>query len=112
MTRFMVRRIPVTGMAVISSAPAGPAAKRPGTGRLENVVVAAVGLATVVRMARDRRTYERIILAAIVLAAAADAARTGQARSIARLAAWDRHRTLAEQRRAKAARSEKSLATR
>ncbi len=111
MTNFIVRPIPVAWIAVISSGPAGPAHKPPGTDRPQKAVVVAVGLAAVARMARDRRTYERMILVAIVLAAAAGAARTGQARSIARLMAWDKHQTLAEQRRVKAARSEKSLAT-
>jgi hypothetical protein len=111
MANIIARRIPVAWIAVISSGPAGPARNPPGTDRLQKAVVAAVGLAAVARIARDRRTHERIILVAIVLAAAADAARTGEARSKERLIAWDKRQALAVQRRVKAALSQKSLAT-
>jgi hypothetical protein len=43
-----------------------------------------------VRLARDRRTYEHVIVVAIGLAAAASLARDNQSRSLARLAAWDK----------------------
>jgi hypothetical protein len=59
-----------------------------------------IGVTAATRIVRDRRTYERVILLAIVLTAAAGIARAGQARSMARLIAWDRRQTLAEQRRA------------
>lgn len=72
--------------------------------------MAAVGMAAVARIARDRRTRERIILVTIVLAAAGGAARAGQTRSIERLIAWDKRQALAAQRRVKAALSQKSLA--
>ena len=111
MTNFIVRRAPIAWIAVISSGPAGPAHKPPGADRIPKAVAAAIGLAAAARIARDHRTYERVILVAIVLAAAGGAARTGQTRSIQRLIAWDKRQALAAQRRVKKALSEKSLAT-
>jgi hypothetical protein len=69
------------------------------------MVLAAIGVTVTARIVRDRRTYERVILLAILLAAAAGIARAGEVRFMARLIAWDKRRTLAEQRRAEAARS-------
>jgi hypothetical protein len=60
--------------------------------------MAMIGGAAAARIARDRRTYERVIIFALVLAAAAGMARDNQARSLARLAAWDKRRTLREPR--------------
>jgi hypothetical protein len=108
MTNFIVQRIPVARSAVISSRPAGPAYKPQGVGRTRKAVVGAVGLAAAARIARDRRTYERMILVAIVLASAAGAARAGQASLIERLIAWDKHQAQAVKRQVKAARSKKS----
>jgi hypothetical protein len=67
--------------------------------------MAVIGLTAAARMARDRRTHERVILLAIVLAAAVDVAREGKVRSVTRLIAWDRQRTLAQKRQVKAPRS-------
>jgi hypothetical protein len=83
----------------------GLAYKSPTAGRRQNTVLAVIGVTAATRIVRDRRTYERVILLAIALAAAAGIARAGQARSMARLIAWDRRQTLAEQRRAEASRS-------
>jgi hypothetical protein len=52
------------------------------------MVMALIGGATVARIVRDRRTYERLIIIAIVLAALAGLARESQARSQDRMAAW------------------------
>jgi hypothetical protein len=76
------------------------------------VVLAVIGVNMAARIARDRRTYERVIVLAIVLAAAAGIARSGQTHSIARLVAWDKQRIMAERRRAEASRLKKSLAKR
>jgi len=78
----------------------GLAHKSPTASRRQNTVLAVIGATAAARILRDRRTYERVILLAIVLTAAAGIARAGQARSMARLIAWDRRQTLAEQRRA------------
>ena len=64
------------------------------------MALAAIGATAAARIVRDRRTYERVILLAIVLAAAAGMARASQLRSVARLIAWDKRQRLAEQRRA------------
>ena len=85
---------------VISSGPTGLAPKPPGASRRQKTVLAVIGVTAAARIVGDRRTYERVILLAIVLAAAAGMARASQLRSIARLIAWDKQRTLAEQRRA------------
>jgi hypothetical protein len=58
----------------------------------QKVVLAAIGATAVARIARNRRTYERVIVLAIVLAAAAGMARSSQAHSLERLIAWDRKR--------------------
>ena len=89
----------------MSSGPAGSAHKSASLSRREKVVLAVIGVTAVTRMARDRRTYERVILVALALTAAAGIARAGQVRAIARLIAWDEQQTLAEQRRAEASRS-------
>jgi hypothetical protein len=70
-----------------------------------------VGLAALARIARDHRTYERLLLAAIVLAAAVGATHAGATRSVTRLVAWDKQRDLPKKLRGKAMRSEKSLAS-
>lgn len=83
----------------------GLAHKSPAASRRQNTVLTVIGVTAAARIVRDRRTYERVILLAIVLAAAAGIARAGQARSMARLIAWDRRQTLAGQPRAEASRS-------
>lgn len=90
---------------MIASGPTKSAHQSSAVSQRSKVVVAAVGLATAARMARDRGTHERVIVLAIAVAAAIGLARAGQVRSITRLIEWDRRRILAEQRRAKALRS-------
>ena len=85
---------------MISSGPAGLAPKPPSASRRQKTVLKVIGVTAAARIVRDRRTYERVILLAIGLAAAAGIARAGQVRSIARMIAWDKRQTLAEQRRA------------
>jgi hypothetical protein len=90
---------------VISPGRTELAHQSPTASRQQKVAVAVIGLAMAARIARDRRTYERVIIFALVLAAAVSLARDNQARSLARLAAWDKRRTLAGQRHVKAPRS-------
>ncbi|MCW2911776.1 MAG: hypothetical protein JWL68_6565 [Actinomycetia bacterium] len=56
------------------------------------MAVAVVGLGAVTRLARDHRTYEAAIVAAIAVAALAGMGRASRASSFARLAAWDKRR--------------------
>jgi hypothetical protein len=72
---------------VISSSPTGLAPKPPGASRRQKTVLAVVGVTAAARIVGDRRTYERVILLAIVLAVAAGMARAGQVRSMARVIA-------------------------
>jgi hypothetical protein len=90
---------------VISSDPAGSAHQSLAVNRPPKVVMAVIGLTAAARMARDRRTQERVILLTIVLAAAVGVAREGKVRSVTRLIAWDRQQALAQQRQVKAPRS-------
>ena len=95
MINSMVRRTAVSLIAATSSDAASPAGKRPGTGGLEKAVVAGLGVAAVVRIVRNHRTYERALLVALVLAAAVGATRSGAIRSITRLIEWDKAQDLA-----------------
>lgn len=80
------------------------APKPPDVSQEQKVALAVIGVAAVARFVRDRRTYERVILLAIVLAAMAGMARASQDRSAARLIAWF-NRKLTEVRREEASRS-------
>ena len=73
---------------MISRSPAGPAPQWPSASRPPKMVVALIGAGAVARIVRDRRTYERLIIVAIALAAVAGMARENQARSQERMVAW------------------------
>ncbi len=90
---------------MISGAPAGLAHQPPAASGQPAVVMAMIGVAVAARIARDPRTYERLLVFAIAAAAAAGLARESQARSMARLIAWDKQRAMRELRRVKAPRS-------
>ena len=83
---------------------AGSAPKPPDVSREQKVALAVIGVTAVARFVRDRRTHERVILLAIVLAAMAGITRASQDRSIARLGAWF-DRKLTEVGREEASRS-------
>jgi hypothetical protein len=57
-----------------------------------------IGVALAARLARDGRTYEHVVMVVIGVAAAASLGRHSGARSVARLAAWDKRRNLSDQR--------------
>jgi hypothetical protein len=96
----MMINLVLQGMTVSSGSrtTAGREAQSPSASRQPKMVMAMIGGAAAARIARDRRTYERMIIFALVLAAAAGLARDSQARSVARLAAWDNRRTLRDHR--------------
>jgi hypothetical protein len=77
---------------VISSSPRRPAHPSPAAGQPHTVALAVIGLAVAAHMARDRRTYEQVILAALVVVALAGLGHAGQDRFIERLIVWDRKR--------------------
>jgi hypothetical protein len=55
--------------------------------------VMVIALAVAARVARDPRTYEIAIMVAITVAAVAGLGRASGARSVARVAAWDKRRS-------------------
>jgi len=73
------------------TAPAGSPARKPGQSkRPHQAALVAVGLGVASRVVRDARTHEAVIMVAIMVAVAVAAARSSQAKSVARLAAWDK----------------------
>jgi hypothetical protein len=73
---------------MISRSPTGPAPQWPSASRQPKMVMALIGAGAAARIVRDRRTYERLIIIAIAVAAMAGLARENQARSQERMAAW------------------------
>ena len=69
---------------------------RPG-GRQRRTIVASVELTALARHLASRRFMAQVITGAIALAAVAELLRENQARSVARLVAWDRKRHLRDQ---------------
>jgi hypothetical protein len=90
---------------VTSSDPTVSARKSPKVSGQRKAILAAIAVRAAARVAWDRRTHERVIMVALVVAAVAGLAHASGNRSVARLIAWDKQRTLAEQRRAKTSRS-------
>jgi len=80
--------------------PAAQQGQRIGRGATSqrHVVMVVIGVALAARLARDSRTYEQVIMVVIGVAAAASLGRNSGARSVARLAAWDKQRNLSDQR--------------
>jgi hypothetical protein len=86
---------------VTSSGPTVSARKSPKASGLQKAILATIGVRVAARIAWDRRTHERVIMVVLVIVAAAGLAHASGARSISRLIAWDKQRTLAEQRRSR-----------
>ena len=61
-----------------------------------------IGLGAVAIILRSRRLHELVIVGVIGLAALARLSRENQARTLARVAAWDKRRNLRDQRTSKA----------
>jgi hypothetical protein len=85
-------------IAVTARSPAGPARRSWGANSHHHPIMAVIGLALAARLARDSRSHQHVIMAVIGLAAVAGLGKASQARSFARLAAWDKRRHLSEQR--------------
>jgi hypothetical protein len=73
-------------------------ARQPGANSQRHVIVAAIGLAALAHRAHESRSTQHVIMGVIGLAAVAGLARASQARSFARLAAWDKRQALGAQR--------------
>lgn len=69
----------------------------PPGGRQRRAIVASVEMTALARHLTSRRFMAQVITGAIALAAVAELLRENQARSLARLAAWDRKRHLRDQ---------------
>ena len=84
-----------------SRAPGATMARRhelaPPGGRQRRAIVASVEMTALARHLTSRRFMAQVITGAIALAAAAELLRENQARSVARLVAWDRKRHLRDQ---------------
>jgi hypothetical protein len=78
------------GRITVTSQAAGPARRPRGASSDHRLAMIVIGLAVAARMARDPRSYETAITVVIAVAAVAGLGRASQARSFARLAAWDR----------------------
>jgi hypothetical protein len=70
--------------------------------RWQRAILLAIGMAAIARLPWDSRSQQHAVMFAIVLAALAALAHEDQARSFARLAAWDRRRKLRYLRTTKA----------
>jgi len=66
-------------------------------GGQRRTIIASVELAALARHLASRRFVTQVITGAIVLAAVAELMRENQARSVARLVAWDRKRRLRQE---------------
>jgi hypothetical protein len=76
--------------AVTPAAATGPVRQAPGVRRHARVAWSLIGLRVAGNVLRSRRSYELMIVGAIMLAALARQAREGQTQILARLIAWDR----------------------
>ena len=85
----------------MSSITSGQRPQAPG--RDDRAGMRLTGLALLGHMLRSRGFYERVIFAAIVLAALTKLGQENQARNFARLAAWNKRQVQRLERKAKAA---------
>jgi hypothetical protein len=90
------------GRITVTPQAAGAARGPRGASSDHRLAMVAIGLAVAARIARDPRSHETAIMAMITVAAVAGLGRASQARSFARLAAWDKRRNASEPRTLKA----------
>jgi hypothetical protein len=91
-----------TQMAAGTATPAaaiGPVRQAPAVRRDNRIAWSLIGLRVAGNVLRSRRSYELMIIGAIMAAALANQARENQAQILARLVAWDRQRRQALRRR-------------
>jgi hypothetical protein len=87
-----------TNIAVTARSPAGPARRSREANSQHHAIMATIELALAARLARNSRSHQHVIMVVIGLAAVAGLGKASQARSLARLAAWDKRRHLSGQR--------------
>lgn len=87
---------------VVSARTDGPAGQSRAADGQRRVVMLMIGLGAVANLVRSRRFHEMVIVGVIGLAALARMSRENQARTLARVAAWDERRNLRDQRTPKA----------
>ena len=78
----------------------GPARRPQASAHDNHAALRLIGLAVLGHMLRSRRSYERMALAAIVLAAMSRLSRENRARTLARLAAWNKRQVRLLERQA------------
>ena len=76
--------------AVVPARAGGPAPQSGAVSRQQGAVWLGVGLATLAHVLRSRRFHVQVIIGVIGLAALVRIARENQAATLARLAAWDK----------------------
>lgn len=76
-------------LAVVPARSSGPASWPPTPGADQQAALRLVALATVIRVVRNRRLYERLAVSAIVAAALTRIGKESGLSMIARLAAWN-----------------------
>ena len=92
---------PRSGQDLAGSQDAGRRSQVPG--RDDRATARLTSLALLGHMLRSRSFYERVVFAAIVLVALGKLGRENQARSFARLAAWNKRQVQRLERKAKRA---------
>jgi len=85
-------------IAVTPRNPARPVRRAWGANGQRHGIMAVIGLALAARLARDSRNYQHVIMVVIGVVAVAGLGRASGARSVARLAAWDKRRNPSGQR--------------
>lgn len=85
--------------AATPAAAIGPVRQAPAVRRHNRTVWSLIGLKVAGNVLRSRRSYELMIVGAIMLAALAHQARESQTQILARLIAWDRQRRQALRRK-------------
>jgi hypothetical protein len=78
----------------------GASRRSPTSSRDNRAAMRLIGLAVLGHMVRSRRFYERLTLAAIVLAALARLSRENRDITLARLSAWDKRQVQLLERKA------------
>jgi hypothetical protein len=78
--------------AATPAAATGPLRQAPAVRRNDRIAWSLIGLKMAGNVLRSRRSYELMIVGAIMVAALARQAREGQTQILARLIAWDRRR--------------------